>query len=246
MTIRIVFVLLLTLSVTLQTTAQSVSLRSQTYNAYLSADPAKWEALTAAYENKARHNVLGDLLQLVHCYYGYTMLLVEKKQDDKAAKCIEKAESYIDKILASFPNNALALDYKGVFISYRISLNKLKAPLLGKKSRQAIARALELEPDSPQILCDKGNSLFYPPSLFGGNKKEALVYYKKAISIIEQKHDTDQNWIYLKMLLNEARYYESEDNLTQAKRVYEKILSIEPSFRLVKDKLYPELLKKMK
>ena len=87
MTIRIVFVLLLTLSVTLQTTAQSVSLRSQTYNAYLSADPAKWEALTAAYENKARHNVLGDLLQLVHCYYGYTMLLVEKKQDDKAAKC---------------------------------------------------------------------------------------------------------------------------------------------------------------
>ena len=235
MTIRIVFVLLLTLSVTLQTTAQSVSLRSQTYNAYLSADPAKWEALTAAYENKARHNVLGDLLQLVHCYYGYTMLLVEKKQDDKAAKCIEKAESYIDKILASFPNNALALDYKGVFISYRISLNK-----------QAIARALELEPDSPQILCDKGNSLFYPPSLFGGNKKEALVYYKKAISIIEQKHDTDQNWIYLKMLLNEARYYESEDNLTQAKRVYEKILSIEPSFRLVKDKLYPELLKKMK
>ena len=232
MTIRIVFVLLLTLSVTLQTTAQSVSLRSQTYNAYLSADPAKWEALTAAYENKARHNVLGDLLQLVHCYYGYTMLLVEKKQDDKAAKCIEKAESYIDKILASFPNNALALDYKGVFISYRISLNKLKAPLLGKKSRQAIARALELE--------------FYPPSLFGGNKKEALVYYKKAISIIEQKHDTDQNWIYLKMLLNEARYYESEDNLTQAKRVYEKILNIEPSFRLVKDKLYPELLKKMK
>ena len=48
------------------------------------------------------------------------------------------------------------------------------------------------------------------------------------------------------MLLNEARYYESEDNLTQVKRVYEKILNIEPSFRLVKDKLYPELLKKMK
>lgn len=163
------------------------NLRIKQYTAYILDDVKRWETLTNDYEKTADLTKTADLLQLIGCYYGYTATLLEKKQEEMAKKSIAKAEDCINKVLAIEPNNALAIDYKGAFMSYTVSMNKMKAPTLGKQSKEMINTAYALEPSNPQILFDKGNSLFYPPKLFGGNKKEALAYYQKAISIIERQ-----------------------------------------------------------
>lgn len=221
------------------------TLRTEQYIAYILNDVSRWEKLTHNYEQKADLTKVDNLLALIGCYYGYTATLLEKKQMDKVKNSIEKAESYIAKVLTADPNNAVAIDYSGAFLSYTVSMNKMKAPTLGKQSRSLIDKAYSLDANNPQILMDKGNALFYPPKLFGGNKKEALVFYQKAISIIEQSKETTSNWIYLKLLLLQARVYEATDDPKTAKKFYENLLKIEPNFMVVKNKFYPELLKKM-
>ena len=222
------------------------AVQKELYQAFLHNDATKWGNATASFEKKADLGKTGDLLQLIHCYYGYVSMLIDKKQDKKATENIRKAEIYIDKVLKSEPNNALAINYKGIFISYYVSMNKIKAATLGKQIMTYLNKACSLDPNNVQILFDKGNSLYYPPKMFGGDKKEALKYFQKAIASIEKQKSTYQNWMYVQLLFLEAHCYESLGNMELARKGYEKTMKVEPNFKLVRDKYYPELLAKMK
>ena len=239
-----IYTLVITLFFTHFLSAQT-ALQKELYQAFLYNDAAKWEKATYNYEKKADLNKTADLLQLIHCYYGFVSVLIDKKQDAKAAENIKKADVYIQKVLKSDPDNALATNYKGVFLSYYVSMNKMKAATMGKQIMNNINKAYNLAPNDVQILFDKGNSLYYPPKMFGGDKKEALRYFQKAISIIEKQKNTNQNWLYVQLLFLEARCNELLGNKELAKKGYEKTLKIEPNFKLVRDKYYAELMKKM-
>jgi hypothetical protein len=41
---------------------------------------------------------------------------------------------------------------------------------------------------------EKGNSLQYRPAIFGGDKTEALKFYRKALTLIETKNNSKCNW----------------------------------------------------
>lgn len=236
--------LLIACSVSLFSHGQG-NLQKDLYQAFLLNDAAKWEKVTYNYEKNADLSSNVDLLKLIHCYYGYISVLIDKDQDKKATENLKKAETYIDKILKEEPNNAAALNYKGVFISYYVSMNKMKAPALGNQILTNLNKAYKLDPNNVQILFDRGNSLFYPPKMFGGNKTEALKYYQKAISIIEKQNNTRENWIYVQLLFQVGRCHELTGNLELAKKEYEKTLKIEPNLKLLRDKYYPGLLNKM-
>ncbi len=207
-------------------------LKNDLYQAFLTEDEKKWENLTLSFEKNANLTNTADLLTLIHCYYGWTSVQISKNLDNKATENIEKVEKWLELILKNEPNNALALNYKGVFISYQIGINKLKAPLLGKKSLTYLQKAYSLDSKNVQILFDAGNAAYYTPKIFGGNKNVALKYYKKAISIIEQQKQTDKNWIYVQLLFLESRCNELLGNEEAAKKGYEKLLKIEPNFKI--------------
>ena len=221
------------------------ALQKELYQAFLHNDATRWENATFSFEKKADLNKTADLLQLIHCYYGYVSVLIGKKQDKKADENIKKAEVYISKVLKSEPDNALGINYKGIFQSYYVSLNKMKAATMGKQIMSNINKAYSLDPSNVQILFDKGNSLYYPPKMLGGDKKEALRIFQKAITILEKQKNTEQNWMYVQMLFLEAHCNELLGDLAMAKKGYEKTLRVEPNFKLVRDKYYPELQKKI-
>ena len=70
---------------------------------------------------------------------------------------------------------------------------------MGPKSLEHIEKSIKLDPAEPMGYIEKGNSLQYRPAVFGGDKKEALKYYRKALTLIESKNDSRCNW--QKMLL---------------------------------------------
>lgn len=221
------------------------SFQQELYQAFLNRDIAKWETISLKTEKNADLTKTADLLKLIHCYYGWTSELVDAKQYQKAEANIVKAEKWIEKVLEKEPNNAAATCYKGVFLSYRLSYNKSKALTIGKQSLQLIKKAYTLDPNNVQVLFDNGNAFYYPPKIVGGDKKVALGYFQKAISILEKQKNTNGNWMYVQMLMLEARCNDLLGNLENAKKGYEKTLRVEPNFKIVKDKFYPELLKKM-
>lgn len=218
----------------------------QIYTAFLSNSPEKFLEILKPVERTANLNNANDRLTLAHYYYLYTSMLLEKDQDKEAEIIMAKTEKLLNSILKEEPKNAVALCYKGVFTSYQIRLNKLKALSLGKKAMANINEAYALEPNNVQIVFDKGNALYYPPKVFGGNKQEALKFFQKAISIIERQKNTSQNWIYLQLLLLEGKCYEANENWDAAEKSYQKALKLEPNFKVLREKVYPEFKEKTK
>lgn len=240
---KFLFIPALAIMFNMYATSQN-SVKQELYQAFLHNDTKKWEQTTKNFEKKANLNNTSDLLNLIHCYYGSVSVLIDKKENQKAAENIKHAEALIDKVLKTNPNNAEALNYKGVFLSYHIAMNKIKATTLGKQSLALINKAYALAPNNTQILFDKGNALYYTPKMFGGDKKEALTFYQKAIKIIETRKETNQNWVYIQLLFQNARSNELINNMQAAEAGYKKALKAEPNFKLVRDKYYPEFLKK--
>ena len=243
---RIKYSLLIFSILTTTSSLAQYSFQQELYQAFLTRDVKKWEAAALKLEKSADLNKTADLLKLIHTYYGWTSELVDAKQFQKVESNIVKAEKWIEKILEKEPDNALAVNYKGVFISYRLSYNKSKALTIGKESLHLIKKAYKLDPTHVQVLFDNGNAYYYPPKIFGGDKKLALIYFQKANSILERQTNTNGNWMYVQLLMLEARCNDLLGNLENAKKGYDKTLRVEPNFKIVRDKFYPELQRKLK
>lgn len=218
------------------------ALQSKQYQAFLSGGYEMWAKIVAEQEHSVDRQKLPELITLADCYYVYASELLNHKENEKAKNVIEKAECLLDEALKKHPKNALLLNYRGVFYSYHVALNKLKLSS-GKKALECINRALALEPNNVQILLDKGNSLYYVPKVLGGDKLEALGYYRKAIRLIEQQKNTSHNWKYLQLLFLEAHCLDLLGDYTQAEKVYLKALRVEPRFKTAKT-YYTKMLKK--
>ena len=216
------------------------------YIAFIHRDMNKWESVIHIMESSNSSNTVDQKLELINYYYGYIGYLIGKNQFAPAEKYIEKGEKLINQVLRVSPKNATAYSFKGSFLGFKIGIDKCKAIFIGSESKSCINKALEIEPQNVQALIDKGNLLYYSPRFFGGDKKEALVYFLKGARILEKNKETEQNWVYLNLLSIIASAYEKTGKLAEAKQVYEKILLNEPNLVWVKYDLYPNLLAKIK
>jgi tetratricopeptide (TPR) repeat protein len=219
--------------------------KSIIYNAFVSGNMQKWKNTM---DNMAQDKQLSNeqQLELIGYYYGYIGYNLGVKNEKNAQVYIDKGEDIINKL---FNNNFLIADvyaYKGAFVGFKIAISPYKAPFIGKSSIDNVKKAIAIDPNNIQANIERANVLYYSPSAFGGNKTEAKLFYTKAINLFEK--DTAlkaQNWLYLSLLTNVATIYTEEKNYKEAKHIYDKILKIEPNYQYVKEKLLPDLLKKM-
>ena len=144
------------------------------YKAYSRGKMDKWYELMDACEKNINPNSLEEQLELISYYYGYTAWLIGAEKFDTAEEYIEKSEEIIDHFLDESPENATLIAYKGAYIAFSIGVSNLRAIYLGSKSIGYIDKALEIDPDNIQGNIEKGNSMFYRPLMFGGDKNEAV------------------------------------------------------------------------
>lgn len=225
----------------------SIGLRSQTdyrkeiYEAYIQSNMQAWKKTIERME--AADLSPREKVELIHFYYGYIGYGIGTGQKKLAGEYIKKGEKIIQALLEEDPRNATLNAFKGSFISFKIGLNKLKAVSLGPQSMRYINQAYDLDTNNVQALAAKANMFYYAPSIFGGDKKKAITFYKKAIHQLEETRDTVNNWFYLNLLVQLARHYEEMKMKKQSLSVYEKILKQEPRFVWIKEDLYPKLIK---
>ena len=213
--------------------------REPIYLAYIQGDMSRWEAIIRLMEERSDDITDEERKELVGYYYGYIGFLLGTDQKDKAQDYINKGEKHLNALLKSAPNDVTALAYKGSFIGFRIGTNKFKAITLGKESISYINRAYKMDSQNIQAILEKGNYLFQMPWILGGDEKEAVRLYEKAVLRMEKHQNLKQNWLYLNVLTTIARHYEEEKQWQKAVQIYEKILQQEPEFSWVKDTLYP-------
>lgn len=242
---RLVLVIM-TLLLSMQLGFSQSAYRDSIYKAYSRGKMDKWyEIMDTCEKNVTEHNV-AEQFELISYYYGYTAWLIGAEKYDTAEVYIDKSEEIIDKLLVDSPKNATLLAYKGAYIAFTIGISNLKAIYLGPRSMRYINKSIELDSANIQGNIEKGNSMYYRPSAFGGDKTEAIKYYVRAVKSFEKQELVVNNWMYINTLTALGQAYEATDQIQLAKLCYEKIIRIFPNFMWVEDELYPDLLKRHK
>ncbi|MFN8240212.1 MAG: hypothetical protein U0X39_05605 [Bacteroidales bacterium] len=216
------------------------------YNAYISGNMVKWKSVI----DRLASNSSGkpaDLAELINYQYGYVGWAIGYKKTDEAKIYLEKAEKNLD-LLDRFPEYAsLVMSYKAAFYGYRIGMNKVLAPVLGKKSIDCARAAIKIDEKNFLGWVQYGNTEFYMPSTFGGSKKDALKYYLKAQALLEaDKNLVRENWNYLSLLTVIAQTYSYLGDHQSSKKYLDRILELEPGFTWAKTELYQQIYKNMK
>ncbi len=240
---RLVFVIC-TLLLSIQLGFAQSPYQKPIYKAYSRGKMDKWYEIMNTCEKNVDYNNLDEQLELISYYYGYTAWLVGAEKYDTAKIYIDKSEELIDKLLDQSPDNATLLAYKGAYIAFTIGISNLKAIYLGFSSIKNIDKALEIDPENIQGNIEKANSMYYCPSAFGGDKEEAIEYYKKAVAGFEKQNLVVDNWMYINTMTALGQAYEATDQIQKAKVCYEKIIRIFPNFMWVEEELYPDMLER--
>lgn len=163
------------------------------FESYRVGNMSPWPGLIAEME-KAKSTDLAWRTEIVKGIYGYVGYQLGNKNKDLAREYINKADSYLEKLLKEHPRNAQLHSLNGAFYGYKISLSFYKAPFYGPKSLSHIEKSIQLDPSEPGGYIEKGNSLLYRPAAFGGDKNEALVMYRKALKLMENAGRRKCDW----------------------------------------------------
>ena len=215
------------------------------YRAYVNSRMDHWKEVMDEMENRYRNSRDHALLyQLTEAQYGYIGYLIGEGDKRDAKELLEKAEENVEILLGSDRNNPKIYSLQGAFYGFRVGLEPIKAPIYGRKSADANEMAIDLGPDEPRAWLEKANIEFYKPAIFGGSKQRAVPLYEKAVRLFEvTPGHTKNSWIYLNALVALGTAYEETGAISQADRVYRKVLELEPSFVWIRDEVYPEFKK---
>lgn len=163
------------------------------YDSYKAGDMTPWPALIAEME-KAKSTDLAWQTEMVKALYGLVGYQIGANQKDLAKVYVNKADVYLDQLLDEYPNNARLHSLAGAFYGFKISFAFYKAPFLGPKSLYHIGKAIDLDPNEPMGYIEKGNSLLYRPAALGGDKREALRLYRKALQLMQSHNALKCDW----------------------------------------------------
>jgi tetratricopeptide (TPR) repeat protein len=219
--------------------------RENIYKAYINNDMQAWKN-TMDKMNLSSGNASDEfLLELVNYEYGYIGWCIGNKKTAEAKEYLKKAENRLITLEKNQFRLSMIEAYKSAFYGFQIGFNKLKAPVLGPKSIEAAKLAIQYDPNNYFGYLQMGNIYYYSPAAFGGSKAKAIESYRQAEKLIlSNNHRLKNDWNYLSLLVTLAQAYENTGNYESAKIYYQKILNVEPDFAWVKNKLYPEFLKK--
>ncbi len=168
------------------------------FESYRAGNMAPWPGLIAEME-KVKSADLAWQIEMIKAMYGLVGYQIGAGEKDQAKAFVTQADIYLEKLLKDHPGNAQLHSLSGALYGYKISFAFYKAPFLGPKSMYHIDKSIELDPSEPMGYIEKGNSLMYRPTAFGGDKKEALIYYRKALKLFDARETDKCNW--QKMLL---------------------------------------------
>lgn len=217
------------------------------YRGFLTGDMNVWTKGIAQQEEKYRlSRSSDDLFVLVLSKYGYIGFIIGMKKSDEAREMLSGAEENVEILVKDKAYTARATALRGALIAMRISLNPMKATYLGMRSLRQMEDALKIDDSDPTGWVEMGNARFHMPSVVGGSYKESARCFNQAVTLFEKNPASLAcNWHYLHALVWLAQSHDKLGDTAEAKKIYEKILRLEPEFQWVKRELYPDLTKRM-
>jgi tetratricopeptide (TPR) repeat protein len=197
---------------------------------------------------QAKQATAGERKALAHYYTALAdfRMINQLPEDDEEQReqVIEDAISHLKRATDTAPNMADAWALLSGCYGQMMGMNPMQGMSLGPKASDAMKKAKKHGPDNPRVWIIDGTSDFYAPSMFGGDKEQALKKFKKAARLAEKEsvqdplmpswgHAEAHTWIGIAHM--EAERYDP------ARTAFETALDINPNYDWVKSALLPKL-----
>ncbi|MDA3818673.1 MAG: hypothetical protein PF486_14920 [Prolixibacteraceae bacterium] len=207
------------------------------YNLYLSGNMNVWDSVVDSLYLERLTPAQEESLMLAE--YGLIGYHLSQGDKDEASGVMEHFDRRLEKWLKRKPENATFHALNAALTAFKIGLNPLIAPFVNSEHKEQIANALKYRTGEPLPLIEKANSLYFRPSIVGGDKEEAKKAYEQAFSIL--RNDKQCNWLYLYVGSWLGQVYTKMDEPRKAKQIYLELLNVAPDFQHVKEELLPQL-----
>lgn len=223
-------------------------IKAATEEAYLKFDEGLFQKSRGMCERMLNQYPDDALLSYYKAYSEYRLVLIAMANQNKQKMAqyfdvaVEGCKHLIEKEqLVSEAKTLLAVTYM-----MELAVDHTKGAALSPKIHSLLDDALELNPKNPRVHLARGQMLVNTPEFFGGSVEGAIKEYEASIAIFENEQSKDlPSWGYIEALSNLGQAYHKNNNLTEAKIAYEKVLSIAPGYGYVKYKLLPKVEKEM-
>lgn len=221
------------------------SYRAQIYQSYLKNDINSWAQTLAKLEVYVNNNPSRKALyELGLAQYGLIGFYRELGKREIAISLMNKTEDTVDKMLEVDEDWAIANCFKGGLLGLETEFYPAKVVYLGPRALSYYEDGEDLGPNSPEVNVELGNLAYHAPEMFGGDKNEAIEYFKKAIRLFDANPSLKQdNWLYLHAYAWLGQAYVSVGKKGEAEKTYTKLRAYEPGFTYLDRVLLPELRK---
>jgi tetratricopeptide (TPR) repeat protein len=170
-----------------------------------------------------------------------TAHLLEQDRDKEAAKSALRTSIQYAEKMNNQSESARALYYlssSGFLLAGAEGLGSIISE--SEKIYAYLDRALELTPDDPELILQKASGLAYPPKLFGGDPKKAIVLLERGLKVNDL-----YDYIRFDLLSTLSYCYQREGNNKEALDLANEALLLYPdNADLIKRQ--KELIKKVK
>ena len=159
---------------------------------------------------------------------------------------LKDAIGHLQTATESTPKMADAWALLSACYGQRMGLDPMRGMTLGPKANDALNKAKDLAPTNPRVWIIDGTSDFFAPSMFGGDKEQALRKFKKAARLAEQESVDDPlrpSWGHAEAYAWIGLAHLKADRYQKARTAFETSLSINPTNGWVRHVLLPRLNK---
>ncbi len=214
------------------------------YQAYLDNDMKRWGIELRKYTSQPNISI-DDKIDISNYLYGYiASLLVDiDKNKNEINQWLDLWDEYLNEIETSKGKRADIYVYRSAINAYKAKVKKGGMMIYGPRSLSELNNALNADPNNALANGLKGNTKFYMPSFVGGDKQEAIVWYEKALLLMQTNTDPLYRWNRCAITLCLAQAYEKTGNKEKAIEICQTELQREPNFAYMRDIYLPSLMK---
>ncbi|HPR33073.1 MAG TPA: tetratricopeptide repeat protein [Prolixibacteraceae bacterium] len=218
------------------------TLKNRFQTIFLAGQIQQWQPLVDSLRNEELNLEKEEVL--LYGEYGLIGYYLGYGDRKRARKELDLYTEHVERCLEKYPRNATFLAFRAAVAGFSIWLSPLKALYLGVENQHYIDKSLEFDKNEPMPLFEYGNSLFFRPALFGGDKDKAIKLYTQVISMYQ--NDDPANWMYYHVRTWMGQVYTRMGEKEKARNIYQNILKDVPNYQWVRDELLPDLDKDKK